>query len=218
MLYLLTFEQPCMFVWFARICNTCKDINNMSFHHLWLDFFNMLCYYIIFNSIFFIPNLSLCVLDINLFWLHLILYYEYYAFMLFTTSKWITFVKVIFFKLIFFKKVKSLFEPNVFKCDIKMNFINFNSFCFLIINFLLIQPNFEKEWCTFDYIKFLGFLGKNDMHSLLAMFDFVVDELACLCWAVCIDGQQHEVCVSKMLSPWFSLVCWPCLGRQGYCV
>jgi hypothetical protein len=24
--------------------------------------------------------------------------------------------------------------------------------------------------------------------------------------------------VSKMLSPWFSLVCWPCLGRQGYCV
>jgi len=177
-----------------------------------------LCYYIILNSIFFIPNLSLCVLDINLFWLHLILYYEYYAFMLFTTSKWITFVKVIFFKLIFFKKVKSLFEPNVFKCDIKMNFINFNSFCFLIINFLLIQPNFEKEWCTFDYIKFLGFLGKNDMHSLLAMFDFVVDELACLCWAVCIDGQQHEVCVSKMLSPWFSLVCWPCLGRQGYCV
>jgi hypothetical protein len=50
---------------------------------------------------------------------------------------------------------------------------------YLIIN-VKNQPNFEKEWCTFDYIyiyiyiyiylKFLGFLGRNQMHSLLVMF------------------------------------------------
>jgi hypothetical protein len=31
------------------------------------------------------------------------------------------------------------------------------------------------------YLKFLGFLGRNQMHSLLVMFDFVVDEIARLC-------------------------------------
>jgi hypothetical protein len=47
-----------------------------------------------------------------------------------------------------FFKVKSTFEPNVFKWIIKKKFINSSPFAFIIIN-VKILSNFQKEWCTF---------------------------------------------------------------------
>ncbi len=46
-------------------------------------------------------------------------------------------------------KAKSMFEPNTFKCAIKINFTISIPFFLLIVN-VKIQSNFEKEWCIFD--------------------------------------------------------------------
>ncbi len=42
-----------------------------------------------------------------------------------------------------------MFDPNVVKCAMKMNFTNFKSFVLLIINVKIIF-SFEEEWCTFN--------------------------------------------------------------------
>ncbi len=58
------------------------------------------------------------------------------------------FVEDTFSKSIIFK-VKSTFEPNVFKAVMKTIIFNSSPFAFLIIN-VKILSNFEKEWCRFD--------------------------------------------------------------------
>ncbi len=45
-------------------------------------------------------------------------------------------------------KVKSSFEPNMFKWVVKTNFIDSSLFALLIIN-VKIPSNFQNEWCTF---------------------------------------------------------------------
>ncbi len=63
------------------------------------------------------------------------------------TYIWTTFIKATFSKSIIFK-VKSIFEPNVFKWVIKIVFINSSPFPLLIIN-VKILLNFQKGTCTF---------------------------------------------------------------------
>ncbi len=78
----------------------------------------------------------------------MILYHVYYAFMPFITYIWTTFVQTTFSKSIIFK-VKSTFEPNMFKWAINFFFLMSSSlFSLLIIN-VKILSNFQKEWCTF---------------------------------------------------------------------
>jgi len=107
----------------------------------------------------------------------LILYHVYYAFMPSITYIWIIFVKTTFSKSIIFK-VKSIFEPNVFKCVIKVIFINSSPFALLIFN-VRILSNFQKEWCTFGRKK--DDFSKNKDCSLL-MFECF--EHAILFWFV----------------------------------
>jgi len=101
-----------------------------------------------------------CILDINTFWLQMILYHVYYAFTPSITYIWITFIKVTFSKSIIFK-VKSNFEPNVLKWVMKTNFINSSPFALIIIN-VKILSNFQKGWCTFGRKK--GRLKKKTIH------------------------------------------------------
>jgi len=46
-----------------------------------------------------------------------------------------------------------MFESNMFKSIIKTIFISSNPFGFQIIKFVKILSNFQKEWCTFFFLK-----------------------------------------------------------------
>ncbi len=88
------------------------------------------------------------------------------------TKIWTTFVEITFFKSIYFK-VKSTFEPNVFKWVIKTIFINSSHFALWIVN-IKILSNFQKEWCTLGRKKTHLKKNKNCPLSRFECFEHVI--------------------------------------------
>ncbi len=136
----------------------------------------------------------------------MILYHVYYAFMPSITYIWITFAKTTFSKSIIFK-VKSTFEPNVFKCVIKIVFISSSPFSLLIFN-VRILSNFQKEWCTFGRKKNVFSKNKDCSFSMFECFEHAIF-LIYLCQVLNMQNLQLMQNIPKYL--WQSkLLCCLC--------
>jgi hypothetical protein len=92
------------------------------------------------------------------------------------TYIWTTFVKATFSKFIIFR-VKSIFEPNVFKWVIKANFISSSPSSLLIINVKIIY-NFQKKWAHLvlkkhlEKTRIIKFLGLSVLKHFLFVSSF----------------------------------------------